>query len=484
MNAQDVVSLSWELLPLPPVDYRPLSTASTETKCADTSSRTGNEKKKKKKRPVTVALTSGRTVGREDILRSAISACGECNPLGKKRRPPGGACQHCQTILECGGRFLSKKMARFDPTPEPTKIRMYASGLNAKAIQVNGDKLIVGRAGNDNNNGLVEMGTLVRSGDIVSFLVKKRVGNSAADVLSLRFIVKCSEGETKRIGERTDDKDSRCLSCPSLPAAKRVDREVSSLFESCRQSDYINRDEVDLDRLQESSNDETGILSQDVKNRGDDERGDGNDEYNELENNDYESPMLSMHHFSASQWQNHSVDATFTDTPVRMHEESSGELSSERMSSQSRRPVPGPTIPGICSKSSQCKKDAFDVQFKQRRDAQRRLLSSLDRDEWRELLDEYSLGISRTTGIGPAVTRVSAAEEQCASSAFHQALLSMAIHRSEGCSEEPTCSQTALPSNTCSDRGTDRASEHFSSDRRKLFDLPHLLIGTTFGESE
>lgn len=472
MNAQDVVSLSWELLPLPPVDYRPLSTASTKTKCADTSSRTGNEKKKKKKRPVTVALTSGRTVGREDILRSAISACGECNPLGKKRRPPGGACQHCQTILECGGRFLSKKMARFDPTPEPTKMRMYASGLNAKAIQVNGDKLIVGCAANDNNNGLVEMETLVRNGDIVSFLVKKSIGDNTADVLSLRFIVKCSEGETKRIRKRTDDKDSRCLSSPSLPAAKRVDREVSSFFETSRQSGDIKRDEVDLNRPQKSGNDETGIFSKDVNNRGDDERGDGNDEDNELENNDYESPMLSMHHFSASQWQTHSVDVTFTDTPIRMHEESSGELSSERMSSQSRYPLPGRTIPGICSESSQCKKDAFDGQFKQRRDARtsRRLLSSLDRDEWRELLDEYS--------IGPAATRVSPAEEQCTSSAFHYALLSMAIHQSEGCSEEATCNETVLTSNTCSDRRTDRASEHISSGRRKLLDLPHLLNGT------
>ena len=450
----------WELVPLPPITYHvktPTTLPSKGDGCcvaAGASSPAGanadSATPRKRKRPVCLSLPA--TVGREFLVRSTLSACDRCNVVGRKRikrdstRKPGekdvaGAaaditstlCQRCQNIYN-GGKYLSKQMARFDLMAATADedddgmgrdacsavIRLSASSSNAVAIQINKKPI------NTNDEaGTVE--ATVKQGDVVSFLLNPRgvrdEKDCAVDTHTENNGRKCSNSKEEEFWSmRFSVVQSQCFSSGNdeshNPAAQRKDRS--------KESDPV-LNHADCSENTGCKKGDAADESPNCNPKGTDLSDDDGEDHEELD----ETPVLSMHHFSATQWQNQSamdITSVVADTPYTYDEDDDEDDDNDSDSNAS------PALGGMRNDSRAEKEESGCDQGSSSDENNGRDLSSFSLEELKKLRDRFSSAGATTstrsmataTGVDPTPASV---DEISAS--FHRALFSMTIRRQE-----------------------------------------------------
>ena len=162
--------------------------------------------------------------------------------------------------------------------------------------------------------------------------------------------------------------------------------------------------------------------------KGDD--ADDNDDGEDHEELD-ETPVLSMHHFSATQWQNQSamdITSVVADTPYTYDEDDDEDDDNDSDSNAS------PALGGMRNDSRAEKEESGCDQGSSSDENNGRDLSSFSLEELKKLRDRFSSAGATTstrsmataTGVDPTPASV---DEISAS--FHRALFSMAIRRQE-----------------------------------------------------
>ena len=457
-------SSRWELVPLPPITYHvktPTTLPSKGDGCcvaAGASSPAGanadSATPRKRKRPLCLSLPA--TVGREFLVRSTLSACDRCNVVGRKRikrdstRKPGekdvaGAaaditstlCQRCQNIYN-GGKYLSKQMARFDLMAATADedddgmgrdacsavIRLSASSSNAVAIQINKKPI------NTNDEaGTVE--ATVKQGDVVSFLLNPRgvrdEKDCAVDTHTENNGKKCSKAKEEEFWSmRFSVVQSQCFSSGNddshQPAGQRKDgsKDPDPVLNHADCSENTGGKKGDA--ADESPNCNAKGTGSNLS----DDHADDNDDCEDHEELD-ETPVLSMHHFSATQWQNQSamdITSVVADTPYTYDDEDDGNDSDSNAS---------PALGGMRNDSFAGKRELGCDQDSSSDENNGRDLSSFSLEELKKMRDKFSSAgatstrsMATATGVDPTPASV---DEISAS--FHRALFSMVIRLQE-----------------------------------------------------
>ena len=517
---------TWELVALPPITYHVKNSAlpskgddcafspnndgasPPSANAASTAASTTTTRTRKRKRPVCLTLPAA--VGREFLVRSTLSACDRCNVVGRKRIKRGGKdaaaaaaaditstlCQRCQNIYN-GGKYLSKHMARFDlvtaSTTEEgrggmeggTTIRLSALGSNAVAIQINKIPICV------NQQGTAE--AIVKQGDVVSFLLNPRGVREEKDCAAATAAGTSRSFDTHHGGKQSTEEEfwSMRFSVVQSKCVGKGDDQSDSPAE--RRKSRPKESEPVLDPANCAGNTCTeekknGGVSESAKCDPKDPRlSDHDDDKHEHEELD-ETPILSMHHFSATQWQNQSamdITSMVADTPSYDEDDDDDDDSESGTS---------PALGGKANDSPAAKKGFGGDQDSNDEDNGRNL-SSFSLQELKKLRDRFntSAGVTIAANAAGADPTPSNADEISAS--FHRALFSMVIRREEkstvhvdvGAAEEDRTVQTAArakPGASEEEDDDEGGNGHTGTD--KLCDqeilLPKLLEYTTIVE--
>ena len=535
----------WELVPLPPITYhvktlalpstgdgRPFSPnnygASPAGANADASTTAAarNNGTRKRKRPVCLTLPA--TVGREFLVRSTLSACDRCNVVGRKRikrgdksggkdSPAAAAalsaaditstlCQRCQNIYN-GGKYLSKQMARFDlvtadTTEEDqsgmegsgTTIRLSALGSNAVAIQIN--KVPI----NINQQGPAK--AIVKQGDVVSFLLNPRGVRDEKDCAAAAATATSANADDNG-GKQSKEEEfwsmrfsvvqSKCVGKDSQNAHDESDCRSEQRKGKPRESesvlDHAGRGGENTEEKKRKGgvdvNGECDPKSPHLSDHQDDE----GDDHEELD----ETPVLSMHHFSATQWQNQSamdITSMVADTPYTYDddEDNDEDHNSDDNDSESD------TLPALgankANDPSTAKKGFGDDQDSIDEDNGRDL-SSFSLQELKKLRDRFNTATA--TGVTIAANSAGAdptpSNVDEISASFHRALFFMAIRHEEksivhddedGEKDSRRTADRAKPGACSSEEEDDEEGNDTLCDQEIL--LPKLLEYTTMVE--
>ena len=529
----------WELVPLPPITYhvktlalpstgdgRPFSPnnygASPAGANADASTTAAarNNGTRKRKRPVCLTLPA--TVGREFLVRSTLSACDRCNVVGRKRikrgdksggkdSPAAAAalsaaditstlCQRCQNIYN-GGKYLSKQMARFDlmtvgTTEEDqsgmegsgTTIRLSALGSNAVAIQIN--KVPI----NINQQGPAK--AIVKQGDVVSFLLNPRGVRDEKDCAAAAATATSANADDNG-GKQSKEEEfwsmrfsvvqSKCVGKDSQngESGYRSEQRKGRPKESEPVLDHANRGgENTEEKRRKGGVDESGKCDPKSPHLSDHQDDEGDDQ-EELD----ETPVLSMHHFSATQWQNQSamdITSMVADTPYTYDDDDNDDNDDDDDSESGTSPALGSDT---ANDSPTANNKGFGGDQNSIDEDNGRDLSSFSIHELKKLRDRFNTATGVPIAANAAGADPTPSNADDISASFHRALFSMAIRHVEKSfvhddeDEEDTTAGRAKPgasSEEDDDEGENGAHNDMLCDQVIL--LPKLLEYTTIVE--
>ena len=516
----------WELLPLPPITYHVktlalpstgdgrafspnnygASPAGANADASTTAAR--NNGTRKRKRPVCLTLPA--TVGREFLVRSTLSACDRCNVVGRKRIKRGdksGAtaapaditstlCQRCQNIYN-GGKYLSKQMARFDlvtadTTEEDqsgmegsgTTIRLSALGSNAVAIQIN--KVPI----NINQQGAAK--AIVKHGDVVSFLLNPRGVRDEKDCAAAAASTATSVNADDNGGKQSKEEEfwSMRFSVVQSKCGKDSQNGKSDYRSEQRQGrpkesepvlDHADPGgESTEEKRRKGGVDESGKCVPKSPHLSDHQNDEGDDQ-EELD----ETPVLSMHHFSATQWQNQSamdITSMVADTPYTYDDDNDDDDDSESGTSPALGSDTANDSPTTNNKGFGGDQNSID-------EDNGRDLSSFSIQELKKLRDRFNTATGVPIAANAAGADPTPSNADDISASFHRALFSMAIRHVEKSfvhddeDEEDTTAGRAKPgasSEEDDDEGENGAHNDMLCDQVIL--LPKVLEYTTIVE--
>ena len=342
-----------------------------------------------------------------------------------------------------------------DPNEMGGAIRLSASGFNALAIQIN-KKPIVG-----NQQGKVE--AMVKSGDIVSFLLNPRGIRDEKDCAAAAGST-CNANAADSDGKKSKEDEfwsmrfsvvqSQCNSNGrlennlSVGQRQRDFKEPTCTYYASAQSDCASENNEKKTPTKANGGVDESVNS-DHNNKDDSEEEDG-------------TPVLSMHHFSATQWQNQSaieITSMIADTPFE--EDDDSDDNSEDNSS--------PALEGNVNNSS-------------------RDMSSFSLEELKKFQDCFSTSArhrNETTCTGtdpdPNTTNVG--------SLFHRALFSMVIRHQEKSNthdldedDDEDDETTAAQAKRESEEGGDDHHHPCTSTCDQEISLPRMLEYTVIEE--
>ena len=161
-----------------------------------------------------------------------------------------------------------------------------------------------------------------------------------------------------------------------------------------------------------------------------DHQDDKGDDHEELD----ETPVLSMHHFSATQWQNQSamdITSMVADTPYTYDEDDDEDDDNDNDSESGTSPALG----GNKANDSPTAKKGFGGDRDSIDEDNGRDLSSFSMQDLKKLRDRFNTTCSTATGVTIAANAAGAdptpSNASEISASFHRALFSMAIRREE-----------------------------------------------------